>query len=233
MEVRLQEHQVDRTDSLSRATAGRGVATRGSTRVRILRERQSNSRSSTLEPGEGSQAAGFLPQSSNGNVQWLWRSGREPLCRHGPEAEFLEESPNPTVLNDQFLRRVLKPLIFVSALTPAGYLVWAALAGNLSANPLGDVTNGTGDWALRFLCITLAITPLRRVSGWNGAIKFRRMLGLFAFLYGGLHFLTYVILDRFAGLDLSEMNASWMTLRALAAAVSSDIYKRPFIGVGF
>jgi len=137
------------------------------------------------------------------------------------------------VRNDQFLRRVLKPLVFVSALTPAGYLAWAALTGNLSANPLGDVTNGTGDWALRFLCITLAITPLRRISGWNGAIKFRRMLGLFAFLYGGLHVLTYVILDRLAGLDLSGVNDSWMVSRALAAAVSRDIYKRPFIAVGF
>ena len=135
--------------------------------------------------------------------------------------------------SDQFLRRVLKPLVFMSALTPAGYVAWAALTGNLSANPLGDITNGTGDWALRFLCITLAITPLRRISGWNGAIKFRRMLGLFAFLYGSLHFLTYVILDRLAGLDLSETNASWMIYRALAAAVSRDIYKRPFIAVGF
>lgn len=135
--------------------------------------------------------------------------------------------------NDQFLRRVLKPLVFVSALTPAGYLAWAVLTGNLSANPLGDITNGTGDWALRFLCITLGITPLRRVTGWNGAIRFRRLLGLFAFFYGGLHFLTYLILDRLAGLDLADTNGSWMVPRALAAAVSGDIYKRPFIAVGF
>jgi sulfoxide reductase heme-binding subunit YedZ len=135
--------------------------------------------------------------------------------------------------SDQFLRGVLKPLVFVSALTPAGHLAWAAFTGNLSANPLGDITNGTGDWALRFLCITLGITPLRRVSGWNGAIKFRRMLGLFAFFYGGLHFSTYVIFDRLAGLDFSETNVSWMTFRALSAAVSRDIYKRPFIAVGF
>jgi len=137
------------------------------------------------------------------------------------------------VRNDQFLRRVLKPLVFASALTPAGYLVWAVFTGNLSANPLGDITNGTGDWALRFLCVTLGITPLRRVTGWNGSIKFRRMLGLFAFFYGSLHVLTYVILDRLAGLDLSETNASWMAARALVAAVSGDIYKRPFIAVGF
>jgi len=137
------------------------------------------------------------------------------------------------VRTDQFLRRVLKPIVFVSALMPAGYLAWAVFTGNLSPNPLGDITSDTGDWALRFLCVTLGITPLRRVSGWNGAIKFRRMLGLFAFFYGALHFLTYVILDRLAGLDLSDTNGSWMAARALAAAVSGDICKRPFIAVGF
>jgi len=105
--------------------------------------------------------------------------------------------------SDQFLKRVLKPFVFVAALMPSGYLAWATFTGNLSANPLSDITNGTGDWALRFLCITLGITPLRRVSGWNGAITFRRMLGLFAFFYGVLHFLTYVVVDRFAGLDFS------------------------------
>jgi methionine sulfoxide reductase heme-binding subunit len=135
--------------------------------------------------------------------------------------------------SDHFLRRVLKPCAFVAGLMPAASLPWAAFTGNLSANPLGDITNVTGDWALRFLCITLAITPLRRVSGWNGAIKFRRMLGLFAFFYGGLHFLTYIILDRLASLDLSETNVSWVAGRALGAAVSHDIIKRPFIAVGF
>jgi len=137
------------------------------------------------------------------------------------------------VLNDQTLRRVLKPFVFVSALTPAGYLAWAAFTGNLSANPLGDITNGTGDWALRFLCLTLAITPVRHVSGWNGVIKFRRMLGLFAFFYGSLHFLMYVILDRLAGLDRSDLDGWWTAARALAAAVSRDVSKRPFIAVGF
>ena len=134
---------------------------------------------------------------------------------------------------DRFLRRVLKPLVFTAALLPICFLAWAAFTANLSANPLSDITNVTGDWALRFLCITLGITPLRRVSGWNGAIKFRRMLGLFAFFYGVLHFLTYIILDRLAGLDVPETNVGSMVARALAAAVSRDIVKRPFIAVGF
>jgi sulfoxide reductase heme-binding subunit YedZ len=135
--------------------------------------------------------------------------------------------------SDQFLRRVLKPFVFVAGLMPIGHLAWATVTGNLSANPLGDITNGTGDWALRFLCLALGITPLRRVSGWNGAIRFRRMLGLFAFFYGALHFLTYAVLDRLAAQDFSATTVSWMASRALAAAVSHDIYRRPFIAVGF
>src|SRR5262245_40112333 len=97
--------------------------------------------------------------------------------------------------------RVLKVLAFLASLGPAGYLVWAALTGNLSANPLSDLTNETGVWTLRFLCITLGVTPIRRLTGWNGIVRFRRMAGLFAFFYGSLHFLVYVIVDRFAGLD--------------------------------
>jgi len=135
--------------------------------------------------------------------------------------------------SDQIVRWVLKPVTFIGALVPACALVWAFLADRLSANPLGDITNTTGDWALRFLCITLAITPLRRLSGWNSAIRLRRMLGLFAFFYGGLHFFTYVILDRRAGLESPVANASWMVWRPLVAALSQDIYRRPFIAAGF
>src|SRR2546421_8204841 len=127
----------------------------------------------------------------------------------------------------------LKPLVFVAALGPAAWLVWAALTGNLSANPLSDITNETGVWTLRFLCITLAITPLRRVTGWNGVIRFRRMLGLFAFFYGTLHFLTWVLLDRFASLDFPNGMASWTTVRGLVASIGVDLYKRPFIAIGF
>jgi methionine sulfoxide reductase heme-binding subunit len=133
---------------------------------------------------------------------------------------------------DQIVRRVLKPLIFVAALAPACGLVWAFFTDHLSANPLGDITNTTGDWALRFLCITLAMTPLRRLSGWNGAIKFRRMLGLFAFFYGTLHFLTYVVFDRFASVE-SAGGVSWTVVHGVAAAVNEDISKRPFITIGF
>src|ERR671934_1650888 len=129
--------------------------------------------------------------------------------------------------------RVLKILVFVAALGPLAWLIWAGLTGNLSANPLSDITNETGVWTLRFVCITLSITPLRRVTGWNALIRFRRMTGLFAFFYGTLHFLTYVIADRFAGLDFPDGIVAVSTLRNLAKSVGEDIYKRPFITIGF
>jgi len=137
------------------------------------------------------------------------------------------------VTSNQTIKWVLKPAVFLAALGPAGWLVWAAVTGHLSANPLSDITNETGVWTLRFLCITLAVTPLRRLTGWNGAIRFRRMVGLFAFFYGTLHFLTYAIIDRFAGLDFPDGIVAWSTVRNLGASVAADVYKRPFITVGF
>jgi len=149
-------------------------------------------------------------------------------------------------LSDRALRFGLKPVVFVASLGPFFYLVWAAYTGNLSANPLADLTNETGVWTLRFICITLAITPLRKLTGWNPFIRFRRMAGLFAFFYGTLHLTTYAIVDRFAGLDQA---AGWVealsgghvpggalvvsTVRGLAKSIGEDIYKRPFITIGF
>jgi sulfoxide reductase heme-binding subunit YedZ len=137
------------------------------------------------------------------------------------------------VTSNQAIKWVLKPAFFIAALGPAAWLVWAGLTGNLSANPLSDLTNENGLWALRFLCITLAITPLRRITGWNAVIRFRRMAGLFAFFYGTLHFLTYIIADRFAGLDFPDGVVAWSTVGNLARSVAADIYKRPFITIGF
>ncbi len=147
---------------------------------------------------------------------------------------------------NQITRWLLKPAVSVAALVPAAILVyltwaayngnqsaWPALTGNLSANPLEDITHQTGDWALRFLCITLAVTPLRWLTGWNGAIRFRRMLGLFAFFYATLHFLIYALVDRFASLDFTSGMVSWAAARALGAWIVDDIYERPFITIGF
>ena len=111
----------------------------------------------------------------------------------------------------------IKAPVFLAALTPLLWLARGAVTDNLGANPIEVITDETGTWTLRFLVLTLAVTPLRRVSGWNALVRFRRMLGLFAFFYGSLHFLTYIWLDQFFALD----------------EILTDIRKRPFITVGF
>jgi sulfoxide reductase heme-binding subunit YedZ len=113
--------------------------------------------------------------------------------------------------------RAAKAAVAVAALVPAALLVWRALSDDLGANPIEAITLTTGRWALRFLLITLAVTPVRRLTGWNRVIAFRRMLGLFAFFYACLHFTTYVVLDHFF---------DWST-------IVEDITERPFITIGF
>ena len=135
---------------------------------------------------------------------------------------------SPTVV-----KWVLKPAAFAAGLLPAAWIIWAGATGNLSANPLSDITNETGIWALRFLCLTLLFTPLRRLTGWNVVIRFRRMMGLYAFSYGSLHFLIYVIADRFAGLDFPDGIVASSTVTNLLKSVAADVYKRPFITIGF
>jgi sulfoxide reductase heme-binding subunit YedZ len=97
----------------------------------------------------------------------------------------------------QLVSRVLKPVLFVLALVPLALLVWNALHDGLGANPVEAITFETGEWGLRFLLITLCVTPLRRITGWQPLARIRRMLGLFAFFYVCLHFLTYIVLDAF------------------------------------
>ena len=119
--------------------------------------------------------------------------------------------------SDEWIRRAVKPLLFGACLVPAGLLAWRAAAGGLGPNPIGELLHGTGEWTLRFVLLTLAITPLRGLSGWTAASRLRRMLGLFAFFYGCLHFLTYLVLDQFFDLQ----------------AIVQDVAKRPYITVGF
>jgi sulfoxide reductase heme-binding subunit YedZ len=113
--------------------------------------------------------------------------------------------------------RWLKILLFLLCLTPLAWLVWKGVNQDLGANPIEFITHTTGDWTLRFLAITLAITPLRKLAGFPQLIRFRRMLGLFAFFYGCLHFLTYIWLDKFFEFP----------------AMVKDVGKRPFITAGF
>ena len=119
-------------------------------------------------------------------------------------------------MNKLLLHPAAKPVLFLLCLAPAAHLLWGAIANTLGANPAEALIRGTGDWVLRFLCITLAVTPLREGLGWTGLARMRRMLGNFAFFYGLLHFLCYAWLDM--GLD--------------ALAIWRDIPKRPFILVG-
>ena len=110
-----------------------------------------------------------------------------------------------------------KIMVFLLALIPLAKLVIGAYFDNLGANPIEKITRTTGYWALTFLLITLTVTPLRRFTGWQWLMRLRRMLGLFAFFYASLHFLTYVVLDQFFDWE----------------SITHDIVKRPYITVGF
>ena len=119
-------------------------------------------------------------------------------------------------VNKLLLHPAAKPLLFVLALLPFAQLLAGAVLNTLGPNPAEALIRGTGDWVLRFLCITLAITPLREWTGFSALARFRRMAGLYAFFYGVLHFLCYAWLDM--GLVLDD--------------IVRDIPKRPFILVG-
>lgn len=119
-------------------------------------------------------------------------------------------------MNRLLLKPAAKPLLLLACLLPLAALVWGAVANTLGANPAEALIRSTGDWTLRLLCATLAVTPLRQATGWSALARFRRLLGLYAAFYGTLHFLCFAWLDM--GLDLDAM------LR--------DLAKRPFILVG-
>lgn len=110
-----------------------------------------------------------------------------------------------------------RPAVFVLALLPLGWLVWGAATDKLGANPAEYLERSLGDWTLRLLCLTLAVTPLRVITGTAALARFRRMLGLFVYCYAVLHLLAYGWFDM--GFDLAE--------------IAKDIPKRPFILVGF
>ncbi|HKU00960.1 MAG TPA: protein-methionine-sulfoxide reductase heme-binding subunit MsrQ [Paraburkholderia sp.] len=110
-----------------------------------------------------------------------------------------------------------KAVVFVAAWYPLARIVFFGVTDRLGANPIEFITRSTGLWTLVFLCITLAVTPLRRLTGFSALIRFRRMLGLYAFFYAALHFTTYIWFDK------------WFDV----AAMLKDVGKRPFITVGF
>ena len=117
------------------------------------------------------------------------------------------------------IRFIWKPLVFLTCLIPAALIVGDTfeITGSLGANPVEELQDRFGNWGLRFILLVLSVTPLRQISGWNWLSRFRRMLGLFAFFYVLMHFLTWLVLDQ--GLLLS--------------AIVEDIFERPFITIGF
>ena len=119
-------------------------------------------------------------------------------------------------LSDKTFAR-LKAIVFLLAVSTLAKLIFYAYLDTLGANPIEKITRTTGYWTLFFLLITLAATPIRRLFKWLWVIRLRRMLGLFAFFYGCLHFLTYLILDQFFDWE----------------AILKDLIKRPYITVGF
>jgi len=121
-------------------------------------------------------------------------------------------------VDDRFVRFVAKPLVFALCLMPLAWIAWQALAvpGGLGANPIDTVNRFLGDWALRFLLISLAVSPVKEIAGLAVVMRFRRMLGLFAFFYVVLHLSSWIGLDQFF---------AWRHIWA-------DIVKRPYITVG-
>lgn len=125
----------------------------------------------------------------------------------------------------QKVRFVGKPLVFLLCLLPAAFVVGDAfgISGQLSANPVEDILDRFGNWAIRLIMITLAVTPMRQITGWNWLTRFRRMLGLFTFFYALMHFLTWLLLDRGLAVDPAF---KWAT-------IFEDLTERPFITIGF
>ncbi len=152
-----------------------------------------------------------IGRAAAGTVAPVARAPHTPRDKSRPPAPTMK-SIHSTLL----LHRAAKPLLFALALLPFASLLWSAVANTLGANPAEALIRGTGDWTLRFLCITLCITPLRQLTGWHALARLRRMLGLFTFFYATCHSLAFAWLDM--GFDIE--------------AIVRDIGKRPFILVG-
>ena len=119
-------------------------------------------------------------------------------------------------MNKLLLHPATKPLLMLAAFGPLAWLLWGAIANTLGPNPAEALIRSSGDWVLRFLCATLAITPLREWTGWSALVRYRRLLGVSAFAYGLVHFLCY----------------AWLDMSLDPRAIIEDIPKRPFILVG-
>ncbi len=144
---------------------------------------------------------------------------------------------------DDAIRKIAKPVVFATCLGPLAWIAWTAFAGGfggagpLGANPVEYINRYLGDWAIRFLLAALAVTPVRGITGWNGVMRFRRMIGLFAFFYVCLHLSSYIGLDQFFDWgeiwrDITKRNyitvgmVNFVLLVALAATSTKAMVKR-------
>ena len=118
---------------------------------------------------------------------------------------------------------MFKPIVWLACLAPLGFLIYNGFTDNLTANPIENVTNTTGIWTLRLIVATLAITPLRWLTGINQVVSYRRVIGLFAFFYASIHFIVYVVTTFFIG-GFSTFDASGLW---------DDLVERPYITAGF
>ncbi len=141
------------------------------------------------------------------------------------------------------IRKIAKPLVFAACLGPFAWIAWTAYAsgfgptGPLGANPIEYINRYLGDWAIRFLLLALALTPVQRITGWNAVMRFRRMIGLYAFFYVCLHLSSYIVLDQFFDWeeiwrDITKRNyitvgmVNFVLLAALAATSAKGVVKR-------
>src|SRR5690606_29732359 len=223
LEVRLQGRQIDCEDPFHRQGTAHLMDEGRPDRVRLLFQCEPGSRSSALEPGQGAPYRRDT-QTPDADVQRLRRPSGQSLQRH--------ESENPLLMSLKQVSphniAVIKTALFILCLLPLAWLLAAFCADALFINPLGlpdellganpveTVIRDLGTWALRFLLLTLCITPLRKLTGMHWLLRLRRMLGLFAFFYALLHFNIYLGLDQ--SYDWSE--------------IAKDILKRPFITIG-
>src|SRR5262249_47211172 len=216
VEIRFQKHQIHRQDPLRRETTADGVEYDAAARIWFLFQCEPGSRPPALEPGYGTAHRGIL-QAKDSDVQRLRRTGRRPLPWNGFEEVLLAPSHIGHKPASFAMLTRLKIVVFLACLFPFGQLLYHGFADDLTANPIEFITHFTGSWALIFLLASLSITPLRKITGWNDLIKFRRMLGLFAFLYIVLHFFTFVVLDHFFDFE----------------RIVKDVYRRPYVTAGF
>jgi sulfoxide reductase heme-binding subunit YedZ len=135
------------------------------------------------------------------------------------------------LLSDRAIRRFVKPLLFAAGLSPVAFLLWDALTHQFNPNPFNAIVRSTGFWSLRFLCLTLAITPVRWLTGWHSVVKFRRMIGLFGFFYGTVHTAAYVVFDRLAALDASVRARPLVATAHTLSAIGVDLL-HPFFAIG-